>query len=190
MEKKKNRSRIKSFDLLKLFAIYLVIWGHCVMWFLSSESSENVVYRVVYSFHVSLFMMISGFFAVSSTKLVPMKFLIKKFKQLIYPCFVWGFLYLIFFYLTSLNQKGFFDFNIKHFLEDLYWFSDFWFLKSCFICYCLLYAGSHMGLKTTYWIILTLLFSQFISPFLFSFMYPCFILGYLIKESMTFNYNS
>lgn len=185
MENEVNKIRIKSFDLLKIFAIYLVIWGHCVMWFLSSESSENMVFRVVNSFHVSLFMMISGYFAISSTRLVPMKFLIKKLKQLIYPCFVWGLLYLIFFYFISLYQNGFFDFNIKQLLEDLYWFSDFWFLKSCFVCYCLLYTGSHLGLKTTYWILLTLLVSQFISSFFVSFMYPCFILGYLIKESQS-----
>lgn len=185
-----KKHRIMSFDLLKLFAMYLVIWGHCIMWLLSSESSDNMVFRILNAFHVSLFMMISGYFAVSSIKLPPIKFFNKKFRQLIYPCFVWGLLILLFVYYLLYRNSSCLDdingFSIKQLLVDLYWYSDFWFLKSCFICYCLLYLGSHLGLKTIYWILLTLLVSQFISPFFVSFMYPSFILGYVMKEFQSY----
>lgn len=183
-----GNNRIMSFDLLKLFAIFLVIWGHVVQWFLSSESSVNSVYRVLNSFHVALFMMISGYFAASSMKLTVVGFVIKKFKQLIYPCFVWGLLTLIIVYLLAFvdNKIVLSDYDIIQFFVDLYWYSDFWFLKSCFICYCLLFVGSHLRLRKRYWIILTLIISQLVPPFQVSFMYPCFVIGFVIKESHPF----
>ena len=178
-----DNNRIMSFDLLKLFAIFLVIWGHVIQWFLSSESGDNSVYRVLNSFHVALFMMISGYFAASSMKLTVVGFVIKKFKQLIYPCFVWGLLTLIIVYLLAFveNKIVLSDYGIIQFFVDLYWYSDFWFLKSCFICYCLLFVGSHLRLRNRYWMILTLITSQLIVPFFVSFMYPCFVIGFVIK---------
>lgn len=73
-----KKQRLLSFDLMKLFAIFFVIWGHCILWFLSSDSSENVISRVLNSFHVSLFMMISGFFSASSMQLKMFDFFVKK----------------------------------------------------------------------------------------------------------------
>ena len=183
-----GNNRIMSFDLLKLFAIFLVIWGHVVQWLLSSESSVNSVYRVLNSFHVALFMMISGYFAASSMKLTVVGFVIKKFKQLIYPCFVWGLLTLIIIYLLAFvdNKIVLSDYGIIQFFVDLYWYSDFWFLKSCFICYCLLFAGSHLRLRNRYWIILTLIISQLVPPFQVPFMYPCFVVGFVMKGSHSF----
>ena len=59
-------NRLRSFDILKLFAIFLVLWGHCIQYFLSSKPVDEPLYRTIYAFHMPLFMMISGYFAASS----------------------------------------------------------------------------------------------------------------------------
>lgn len=74
----KIKARLLQIDLLKLFAIALVIWGHCIQYFSYNFYSEEPVYRIIYSFHMPLFMMISGFFSVSSMKMGFRAFFLKK----------------------------------------------------------------------------------------------------------------
>lgn len=172
-----------SFDMMKFFAIFLVIWGHCVGEFLSSDRSESALYRYIYSFHMPLFMTISGYFACSSMTMGVYDFIAKKFRQLIYPCLVWGGILWIVLECANSFHYGNPQFSFVGLLTDYYWLSDFWFLKSCFICYLLAYAGVRSGLSRKYWAILTLVISQVISPFFVSFMYPCFLLGMELRQN-------
>lgn len=155
----------------------MVIWGHCIGELTKTDCSQLPVYRIIYSFHMPLFMLISGYFASNSMNLSFKAFLAKKFRQLIYPCIIWG--AIIWLFIESMHS---FCYNrdsvdVWGLLVDFYWFADFWFLKSCFICYLLAYIGFHSRLNKKYWIPLSLLISQGISPFSISFMYPCFIIG-------------
>lgn len=188
MENKEIASnpRIIAFDILKFFAIFLVVWGHSIHQFLSSDGSSNQVYRLIYSFHMSLFMMISGYFSFSSLKKRFYEFVVRKFLQLIYPCFVWGAISWIFLESISCFHYGNPEFSVIGLIFDYYWLSDFWFLKSCFICYCLLYITSHIGMEKKYWVTLSLILSQMITPFFVSFMYPCFLVGYELRQDSSF----
>lgn len=47
-------------DLVKLFAISLVIWGHCIQQF-ESNYRQLDVFQIIYSFHMPLFMMDLGY---------------------------------------------------------------------------------------------------------------------------------
>lgn len=64
-----NRETLKvrdiTFDAIKLFAIYLVIWGHCILHLqgYKFDQWQNPIYRLICSFHMPLFMTISGYFA-------------------------------------------------------------------------------------------------------------------------------
>ena len=60
---KDNNTRLVYFDMLKLFAIFLVIVGHCAQYLLSSSPYDEPLYVYIYSFHMPLFMIISGFFS-------------------------------------------------------------------------------------------------------------------------------
>ena len=60
--------RLVQFDAVKLFAIYMVILGHCIQHLLSSDYLDEPGYIMIYSFHMPLFMMISGYFASSGLK--------------------------------------------------------------------------------------------------------------------------
>lgn len=56
-------ARLASMDMLKGFAIILVIAGHAVQYLISGHYYDKEVYRLIYSFHMPLFMAITGFFA-------------------------------------------------------------------------------------------------------------------------------
>ena len=62
------KTRLLHLDLLKLFAIFLVLWGHSTQYFFTSNFIEEPVFRVIYRVHMPLFIMISGYFAVNSIK--------------------------------------------------------------------------------------------------------------------------
>ena len=128
-------SRILYIDILKLFTIFLVLWGHAIMHF-QPDYKQSYVFQTIYAFHMPLFMMLSGYFSVSSMELDAKKFFHKKFRQLILPCISWGVLcWLI---ITSGLIEGRFHLELKGlFTGWLGLIDNFWFLKSCFICYTL-----------------------------------------------------
>lgn len=183
---RQTNQRSLTFDAIKIFAIFLVIWGHCIGELSSCDVANRSMYRIIYSFHMPLFIMISGYFAKSSMTMAPISFIKKKFRQLLYPCIAMGFILWICIETTHSFHYKRDDISLCALMTDFYWFSDFWFLKSCFICYVLAYFGILSGLKTKYWIILTLVLSQFISPFFVSFMYPCFVLGMVLRKYEAF----
>lgn len=60
--------RIVWIDFLKLFAIFLVVLGHVILFMGLKQNEvmhENTLYSFIYSFHMPLFMTISGFFLIN-----------------------------------------------------------------------------------------------------------------------------
>ena len=168
------QKRLEYFDILKFFAIALVVWGHAIQFF-SIEYLDSFIYRCIYSFHMPLFMFIAGFFYASSSKLEFWSMLKKKFKQLILPCFVWAFIATIIstflldstFHIQSILIKG---------------VTNYWFLKCLFIFY--MFAGICEKTKKYKQILLfaMLIFSQFIPFYQIPAMYQFFLLGILVRE--------
>ena len=176
--------RLKSFDLLRLYAIFLVLWGHTIQYFLSSVYYEEPVYRFIYSFHMPLFMMISGFFSISSFSLNIVQFVKKKSLQLLLPSFSWGVILWIWHTCYSFCQNGVLCFDFCHLMQIILF--EFWFLKSCFLCYLLAFCGINYIRGQYAWGLLTLLISQFIPFFQMWIMYPCFVLGFILKKNAVF----
>lgn len=162
--------RIVWIDFLKLFAIFLVVLGHVILFMGLKQNEvmhENTLYSFIYSFHMPLFMTISGFF---SNKLLIYEGNIKrKFLQLIVPCISLAILCVIF-DIHSLN---------------------FWYLKSLFFCYviydCVFFLFKRriiIGILLL--IILSFIFFPllasipYISSYKIDFMLPFFGLGLLI----------
>lgn len=74
-------------DNLKAFLILLVVLGHCVQ-FTDSDFDHNIVFRYIYSFHMPLFMFVSGFLSYKpQTTWYSVK---KRFFQLMLPFISWG----------------------------------------------------------------------------------------------------
>lgn len=172
-----NKARLIEFDLLKCLAIFLVVCGHAIMHLSSNDKTENEFYTFIYSFHMPLFMLISGFFSAKSLELPFRDLFKKKFIQLIYPCISFG----IIFYLIDLLV-----FKIENNGIINYFYNIFWFLKSCFLCYlifyfCLRISATHKYLGC----LIGLLISQVIPAFKITWMLPFFIAGYILFQNYT-----
>lgn len=166
--------RILSLDILKLFAMFLVIWGHCVQHLLSSHFLDEPAYIYIYSFHMPLFFMISGLFVhrmpVSAAQCVGL--LLTKARQLILPCIAWGLLMglgnmLLPFINGTTPDKP---------LWSTLW-TNFWFLKSLFFCFCLWYISVSLVRKPWLAALVSLIISQCIVVHEVQWSYPAFLAG-------------
>lgn len=86
------KKRVREIDLIKGIAIFLVVFGHSIQYgsgsyFLKSGLFfQNNVFKVIYSFHMPLFMLVSGFLFYSSKD--------RGFKTILFSKY-------IFYYITS-----------------------------------------------------------------------------------------
>ena len=94
--------RIKTIDYTKFMAVVMVVLGHCLAfgngkdYYVSNMQTDNILHNYIYSFHMPLFMLISGYlFAFSCKKKTTKELLVSKFKQLIVPLFCWSFVSLV-----------------------------------------------------------------------------------------------
>ena len=82
------KKRLLYFDNLKGFAILLVVLGHCIQQ-CDTEGNYQFLYRLIYAFHMPLFMAVSGYFGVKlNVDYLPE--IRKRFVRLMIPYFVWG----------------------------------------------------------------------------------------------------
>jgi fucose 4-O-acetylase-like acetyltransferase len=156
-------------DAIKALAMFLVIWGHCILHLSSWNKNDDIVFVVINTFHVSLFMMVAGYFSTSSLSLGLGKMLLNKTKQLIIPCLLWGgIITLLCAYYNHDTSK-----TIAYFLDCL------WFLKSLFLCYILAFVALRLGTVPT---VLVILASMVMTIFKMNVMFPAFMLGIYIKK--------
>ena len=57
-----NKERILYIDAIKAVLMFLVIWGHVIQFTNVHEGLNNPTAAFIYSFHMPLFMMVSGMF--------------------------------------------------------------------------------------------------------------------------------
>ncbi len=72
-------------DLVKLMTIYLVILGHVVIMIDRNLSVGGELYRFIYTFHMQLFMLLSGYFVSSSFTKPFQLFVSEKARRLLIP---------------------------------------------------------------------------------------------------------
>ena len=99
---KETGSRCEWLDVAKGYAILLVVIGHMIQFYLYPESYQtDLVYGLIYSFHMPFFFILSGFAAsFSSVKEISVNNVDKKIKRLIIPFVSWA---LVNYLLSSLN---------------------------------------------------------------------------------------
>lgn len=73
-------------DNLRALLIYLVVLGHCIQ-YTDAGYQENFLFYLIYSFHMPLFMFVSGF--VSWKEDVTLRVIGRRFMQLLVPFFVY-----------------------------------------------------------------------------------------------------
>ncbi|MDR1564700.1 MAG: acyltransferase family protein [Oscillospiraceae bacterium] len=89
-----QKERLAWIDIARGFGICLIVLGH-----VNQYCGPRIVYNYIYSFHVPLFFLISGLvFSVASP---PKEFFFKKIRTLLIPFFVFAYLSMLVFYITT-----------------------------------------------------------------------------------------
>lgn len=99
-------------DVLKGFAIFLVVMGHAIQ-YNQVDFDTNPVFRFIYSFHMPLFMFVSGFVSYKSFDGSKTK-LLKRFKALIIPFWIWFFISYLFYSLYKFTGNSFEIYNFDN----------------------------------------------------------------------------
>lgn len=178
--------RIQYFDNIKAFAIFCVVWGHSVQYLSNNDYFSNTVFEFVYSFHMPLFMILSGFFFKSSLKLSFIELSIKKFQQLILPIIVWTIIICMFnIFVRWMIGESIIDFKlfVSNFISE--YNKLFWFLKCLFFCYLISYVGLKIFKNESVACILTIFTFLFILPSPASairFLLPYFWVGVFLRK--------
>ena len=186
--------RNRWLDIVKGLTIFLMILGHCIQngngaAYISSQAFwSDKVTIFIYSFHMPLFMLISGYFLHYSLKKRPLvKALRNKINHLLYPIIIFNL------YNYIIGNTAYIDnlFYIIINLNDLAFkiFDGYWFLWTVLI-FSILVTLVHFLLKDNLVIYIVIFFLLFFIPnFIFNlqtfridFMYPFFIIGYLFPK--------
>jgi fucose 4-O-acetylase-like acetyltransferase len=100
------KQRLLYIDQLKGLAILLVVMGHFIQ-YNTLESTRNTLFGIIYSFHMPLFMFLSGYIAQKT--ILPRifvhyrSFLIKKTITLLVPFFAWPLIVHPFFFTSAIT---------------------------------------------------------------------------------------
>lgn len=179
-----SQNRLYAFDILKAFACFLVVWGHVVQYGMNTYSFDNPVLKFIYSFHMSLFMVLCGYFSESSMNLSFLMICKKKFCSLLLPCISWGFILVVMILLVHYSENKIRDI---FYYVNTFWVS-FWFLKSLFICYILAWICFNTTLSIVFTLVFTIIMSQLLPIFNIALMYPCFLIGIKLRTWLDNNF--
>lgn len=186
----------KNLDFAKGLAMFLVIVGHCIQCGSGAEYNQNqsffdnVLFRLIYSFHMPLFMIISGFLYGKSTSGKSFLYILKtRTLRLIIPIIVWQTMMLL---LSAL--KGAFD--LGNYVSSI--IEGFWFLWAVWwatvICALVEILGktkrSRMIIHSVV-ILLTFITPDDLNFGLYKYMYVTFLIGYFAanRNWEKINYN-
>ena len=90
MDIQTKNKRDNNIDAIKGVAILLVIIGHILQYILYSDSfDQNIFFRIIYSFHMPLFMFVSGYVIPLSHNIQDLNWLKKRAHKLLIPFLFW-----------------------------------------------------------------------------------------------------
>lgn len=184
--------RIEYLDAIKGFAIYLVIWGHCIQFLSSNNCFNDKAFSLIYSFHMPLFMLISGFFFPHSLNKETKLFLTQTIRRFLLPIILCGALLVLVHELLN----GTLDLKTYLHCIPMIPFTQYWFLRDVFIFYLLTYFSYKYfkSYKSVFIFSLLIIFTlpnklwggwmNIFSPISSStlFMFPYFWIGILINN--------
>lgn len=123
-----SQSNRMYLDIVKGVAIFLMLWGHCIQCCANNSFDffENEVFKIIYSFHMPLFMLVSGYlFYFSCKKRNLRELLIHRAQAMLQPIVICG---IFVYFITVAIEKH----NIEA-ISDGRWMSSLgslWFLWS------------------------------------------------------------
>ena len=178
--------RNKTIDIIRGFAVLLVLWGHVIQYFTIDGFTfyDNYLYKFIYSFHMPLFMIVSGYLFFYSVRKYSLRTLIsKRVKPLGWTMIIWGGAYnliLQMLYVLMRHEK----FSVVALYKSLF---SSWFIWSVLLL-SVITAGIEKKVKTkslkiVMYIISIVIISVLPCAEYNLFMFPYFILGYIVANS-------
>lgn len=168
------RQRIHYIDAIKALTIYLVIVGHFIA-IIPSGQWGRITRDVIYSFHMPLFMILSGYFSKSSFSRTWKEFINNKCITLLLPVATWTILISV--YSLSVGN------STERIITEIK--GNSWFLKTLFACYVVVYLLKRTKLPDIVACAASLVFF-FVIPkgctFQFNWMLSFFWLGYFLQK--------
>lgn len=167
--------RIEYLDLVKLFTIYLVILGHVIHRMVDGYTVGGSLYDFIYSFHMPLFMLLSGYFVNTATLQKPLlPFLRTKSLQLLLPAISCTIIVCL--YLYAIREY-------TDFRDEI--IGNSWFLKTLFSCYVLFYLLKKTALNDWFLMVVSCI-GLFLIPHATSLqvnlLFPYFWGGYMLRK--------
>lgn len=177
--------RNKTIDIIRGFAVFLVLWGHVIQYFTIDGFAfyDNYLYKLIYSFHMPLFMIVSGYLFFNSVSKHSFRTLIsKRVKSLGWAMIIWGGAYnliLQILYVLMQHEK----ISVITLYKSLF---SSWFIWSVLLL-SVITAGVEKkvktkSLKSIMYIISIIIISMLPCAEYNLFMFPYFILGYIVAN--------
>lgn len=184
MEKSITRSLTP--DVSRGLAIFLVIWGHVIQQGLDGITAvaENVVFKWIYSFHMPLFMLISGFFFYGSVKKKTLKALVlNRSGELLKTLVIWNTVCYGCKLLFLILREDIITISPKVLLEEVT--MGYWFLWAVLFCTVIVGIVTKI-LPQKLWPVGVIVFAPLIllSPcrWVILSMYPYFVIGFFFHK--------
>ena len=180
-------NRISSIDFVKGCCIFLVVWAHTIQ-NMGNEGSfwSNPIHIFICSFHMPIFMLISGYFFSSSIHYRVGEVIRKKFIQLIVPCVGWAAVLVAIVTLQKVLNGEFVSFFAQSKAVLYEAGTRFWFLRSVFVCYVValislkIFKKDYVAFLVSF--VLFLLMTDNFRLAMDKFMYPYFWTGYFLHK--------
>ena len=172
---KMGAKRILYLDLAKLFTIYLVLLGHVIVRITIDNPRNNLLHECIYSFHMPLFMLMSGYFASNKLGEMPVIDLLrKKGLQLLLPAVTCTIICCVYIWLAK---------DHPNYRDEM--IGNSWFLKTLFVYYVLF--GLLKRLPVNDWVLcvvscMVLFVTPGCSSLQVNLLFPYFWGGYLLRK--------
>lgn len=173
-------------DIARGIAAILVVWGHCIQYFSVNglDFWESKVFQAIYSFHMPLFMLISGYLFFWTCKRKLKTVIIGRFCSVGIPMVTWGTIISLVLYRN--------DFTLEKWVEQII---GIWFLWAVLVSSVVVGIVARIksaggGKYAGCYYILMLLFGVSVSILPnhtnVLYVYPYFVLGYALNECKLF----
>ncbi|MBQ3323946.1 MAG: acyltransferase family protein [Muribaculaceae bacterium] len=167
--------RIAYLDAVKLVTIFLVVYGHVIQMMVDGRIIGAHIWKPIYSFHMPLFMLISGYFLSSRVLAMPFGSMLKaKCKQLLLPALTCTIICCLYLFLVREKVN----------LRDEF-IGNSWFLKTLFIYYVLFWLLKRTRLNDWLLFFMSCVFLFIVprgSTLQVNLLWPYFFMGFFLKK--------
>ncbi|MBO4840477.1 MAG: acyltransferase family protein [Bacteroidaceae bacterium] len=124
--------RDQSFDVLKGILILIVVLGHALQYQYQEDCWHQPLFDGIYTFHMPLFVFVSGFFFYSCTRRSFHDMIVNKSKRLMLPWLIWSIVLVV--AMCIIQKETFFSLSTREKGTILFQeFQTFWYLICVFV---------------------------------------------------------